>query len=1097
MKRFLAIFLSVMITAGNVCAFELPTLNDIDDEDVTFIVEVEGDAALVEQEMRADCDLRTVTDEILNEQAQVMDLIKKEVSEETKKGFVYTALFNGFSIDGKRGQLDEIKKLDGVKNVYISQKTPVPEPMLSSAGKLTSVQSAYDGGYSGQGQVIAVIDAFCDTSHDFFSTSPVNPKYSKQDIDGILKSKELNSKTESANQVYISDKIPYAYNYATNSADTYSKTQTHGTHVTGIAAGKNGTTLEGDTFSGVAYDAQILFMSASKNGYLYDDMIFAALNDAALLEADVINMSFGSGYYDSALSEAYEEVVENAKKSGISLVAAAGNSSRGYNDVTPLTANTDYSSVGKPACLEQVTAVASADNTETKIYRRKVSVNGEEQTVLLYSDREDSVFSSLIKDNYIEYEYCGLGNTSDFVGKNLSGKIALIDRGEITFTQKASNAKKAGASGIIFANMQDSVFTISDVALPAVTATKSAGAVLASAANKSIIQVEGKYQSMGLVNGGKISDYSSWGVDSSLELKPEITAPGGNIYSSLPDNKYEYLSGTSMAAPHISGIYALARQYYEKNPYISSYNNLDGKNLVNLIENIAMSSAEVIRDENGTPYSPRVQGAGMASMKNILNEKVMLTGNSGKAKLSLGEISDSFDVSFTITNISNETVKFDKISLDLITDGYFEQNGEYYVGNSVNVKYDTVSVPEQITIGSGEEYTFCANVKMNKAFLDNNKSIFENGFFVDGFITFDTDNGSNYASMPFTGYYGDWYNIPIFDSTTYDEGGSSLAEAEYPYETGTLLKAYVSDSSYAFVGRNMIDKTIVDKKYISYSNEAGTTLALDFKNYRTASNFAFVIEDENKNTVYSQGVKGPCNKFISYTYRFDKNKMSALEEGKYNLYVGAIANGSNEINDVMTLPIVIDNTSPEIISASYDDVTKLLTVSAKDNHYLSYFVLKYDGNGSGYVPIYEDDEVNGLVTKIIDLSTVSNPKTVKIGACDYAMNYTEKPLSLLDDKVGAELENYISTSSVTSFVLLMRNNTSDDITADVYVAFYDENLKLIAVSEQESCVVQAGKEKELPYSMLENTQKATTAKAFVWNSDSINPIDTAKVFSLR
>ena len=44
-----------------------------------------------------------------------------------------------------------------------------------------------------------------------------------------------------------------------------------------------------------------------------------------------------------------------------------------------------------------------------------------------------------------------------------------------------------------------------------------------------------------------MSSYSSWGVTPDLKLKPEIAAPGGNVYSSVLNNKYAYYSGTSMA----------------------------------------------------------------------------------------------------------------------------------------------------------------------------------------------------------------------------------------------------------------------------------------------------------------------------------------------------------------------------------------------------------------------------------------------------------------------------------------------------------------------------------------------------------------------
>ncbi len=66
-----------------------------------------------------------------------------------------------------------------------------------------------------------------------------------------------------------------------------------------------------------------------------------------------------------------------------------------------------------------------------------------------------------------------------------------------------------------------------------------------------------------------MSDFSSWGVPGSLELKPEITAPGGNIYSVngvIPGGEsYETMSGTSMAAPQIAGMAALVSQYLEGN----------------------------------------------------------------------------------------------------------------------------------------------------------------------------------------------------------------------------------------------------------------------------------------------------------------------------------------------------------------------------------------------------------------------------------------------------------------------------------------------------------------------------------------------------
>jgi subtilisin family serine protease len=86
-----------------------------------------------------------------------------------------------------------------------------------------------------------------------------------------------------------------------------------------------------------------------------------------------------------------------------------------------------------------------------------------------------------------------------------------------------------------------------------------------------------------------IADFSSRGptgcnVPAPLKMKPEVVAPGVDIYSSVPGGSYETWSGTAMAGPHVAGVVALMRS---ANPDIE----------VDRIKEILIATA---RDEGGT-----------------------------------------------------------------------------------------------------------------------------------------------------------------------------------------------------------------------------------------------------------------------------------------------------------------------------------------------------------------------------------------------------------------------------------------------------------------------------------------------------------------
>ena len=108
------------------------------------------------------------------------------------------------------------------------------------------------------------------------------------------------------------------------------------------------------------------------------------------------------------------------------------------------------------------------------------------------------------------------------------------------------------------------------------------------------------------------SAFSSWGVSPDLRLKPEIAAPGGNVFSAIPNGAYEQTSGTSMATPpQMAGISAIVLQCVQSAPLFAS---MSAREKVDVVQNLIMGTATPVTDpaqDTGVYYSPRKQGAGL------------------------------------------------------------------------------------------------------------------------------------------------------------------------------------------------------------------------------------------------------------------------------------------------------------------------------------------------------------------------------------------------------------------------------------------------------------------------------------------------------
>lgn len=131
-----------------------------------------------------------------------------------------------------------------------------------------------------------------------------------------------------------------------------------------------------------------------------------------------------------------------------------------------------------------------------------------------------------------------------------------------------------------------------------------------------------------------------------LQLSPDITAHGGEIYSSVAGtDEYGTYSGTSMACPNLAGALILVREYVK-----NFDSTLTTSEVRDLSYSLMMSTATIVNNEEGNPYSPRKQGAGLADIKKSVSTKAYLTvgrlqqaeGLVGRRSLQNGRIYHSF-----------------------------------------------------------------------------------------------------------------------------------------------------------------------------------------------------------------------------------------------------------------------------------------------------------------------------------------------------------------------------------------------------------------------------------------------------------------------
>lgn len=725
------------------------------------------------------------------QQKSIQNEISKNVLDGEKLEVLhsYTTVENGFAAVVPYGKLEEIRQLPGVAAAYAAPVFKVAPDMPTTMTELGGLENT--SGYQGEGMVIAIVDSGLEISHPLFTQAPTTPALTQTDIENVLARKNLKAEEKkpgiTASQVYKTAKVPFAFDYADNDLDVAPNgAGDHGTHVAGIAAANAGVVAD---VVGVAPQAQILamkvFSSSGSNGATWDD-ILAAADDAVALGADVINMSLGStcGFSTPEGEEGVAKVLNNIAESGVMLSISAGNEysaalgtriGKGH----ALTQNPDYGTVASPSSYSEPLSIASVEKADSidscylTVGERKVAFNDTVEDKTVENVKDDSPSFRSLAGKELEYVVVpNAGEAKDYDGLNVKDKIALVSRGSVEYNVKKNAAKEAGAIGILVYNNEPGMLymQLDNYDLPSAFISQADGKALAAVAEGNRkLTVSASYGKVDNPTSGEMSDFSSWGVTPELTLKPDLTAPGGNIKSATTGGGYTTKSGTSMSAPFVSGAMALVKQYVEQKNYASTETKK-----ANLVSNLLMSTADLVM-AGTAPYSPRKQGAGSVNIAAATSTKAYLTAvDGGRPKVELGDDAQKtgkYEVKFKVHNLTNEELTY--------TVGGYIQTDAQEVTKQIEGEdvHQVTELPyllgkidaKTVTVAGGETETVSVSVSLTQA---NNEYLnrFENGTYIEGFVTLTPSSGTQPTlSIPYMGFYGDWTQAPIIDATDYGD----------------------------------------------------------------------------------------------------------------------------------------------------------------------------------------------------------------------------------------------------------------------------------------------------------------------------------------
>lgn len=591
-----------------------------------------------------------------------------------------------------------------------------------------------------------------------------------------------------------------------------------------------------------------------------------------------------------------------------------------------------------------------------------------------------------------------LGKVGD-VTSTAEGNFVLIKRGDVTFHDKFFQAQLHKAAGVIIYNNQPGsedlpgMGGIESFKFPGLAITYEDGEALKQLLDDGkLVEITLTENRKSVANPAALhpSDFTSWGTPSDLSFKPEIAGIGGNVFSTVNDNKYSVSSGTSMAAPHVSGVATLLMQHYAQ-----AFPQLTKDQRIIKARTALSNTAQVRLNANGVPFAPRQVGAGLVDTVAALRSEVSATvANRPVAELKEVKGSKTFTVTLRNDGLATQTFK---VSQTCVVNEVESPATDTVCGSSesISASASTVTVPAK---GSAE-VTFTLQVRTADT------------HWVQGWVQFTSATDAHPTlSVPYLGFAGDWNAEKIIDTPLYSDeppvlgaGGQTppMRTALFTTINGGELTLSKDASFISPNGDNYSDAVYAKVALLRNSAQISVSVhAEDGKLLRQLGK----VEDVNRASLkeLSSSPRGSLTtdlsgiSFNGRLYDPQTGNFSTLPDGKYIFRVSASL-GADWPAQVTDMAFGIDTVAPQVQILSSEvnnDGQAVLTVRATDDRSGVNAVQGYPGFGS-MIP----SEELGNDTYRLTIPAPQLMEYVEVYVSDYATNVVRKVKFLKDEQL--------------------------------------------------------------------------------------------------